>query len=480
MEKKYIVALDGGTQSTKVSIFDTRGTEICSQGVKLRPMHLYGDTRAEHPDDDLWDSLKEACQGVFRKFDGDLADIIGVGLGSIRCCRALLKADGNLASPVQSWMDIRLSRPYEHEDDQVRYVTTTTGYLTHRLTGETKDTRSNYVGPWPIDWNTLDWIADQAAFDAYHTPRQMLFDLVDPSTVLGTITEAASEATGLPAGIPVVATSNDKAVEGLGAGLVYDGTVLVSLGTYITSMMVGVNNNTNTVNYWVNPGATPGEYLYESSGIRRGMSTITWVMDLLGSDIVEAAKERGLSTENYLEVLAREVPVGCDGLYTVLHWLARPDHPHERGMMIGFNGTHKGQHLFRSVMEGIAMTMKNHAQAMCDELGIELNKIVVSGGGSNGNLFMQIFADVFGVPAHRNIVNGSASMGAAICTALALGVYPDRQTAIENMVQIRDTFEPIPENVRLYQAINEQVYRHLADQTDDLLKKSHEIFASRR
>ena len=480
MDKKYIVAIDGGTQSTKVSIFDTHGTEICSQGVKLRPMHLYGDTRAEHPDDDLWDSLKEACQGVFRKFDGDLADIIGVGLGSIRCCRALLKADGNLASPVQSWMDIRLSRPYEHEDDQVRYVTTTTGYLTHRLTGETKDTRSNYVGPWPIDWNTLDWIADQAAFDAYHTPRQMLFDLVDPSTVLGTITEAASEATGLPAGIPVVATSNDKAVEGLGAGLVYDGTVLVSLGTYITSMMVGVNNNTNTVNYWVNPGATPGEYLYESSGIRRGMSTITWVMDLLGSDIVEAAKERGLSTENYLEVLAREVPVGCDGLYTVLHWLSRPDHPHERGMMIGFNGTHKGQHLFRSVMEGIAMTMKNHAQAMCDELGIELSKIVVSGGGSNGNLFMQIFADVFGVPAHRNIVNGSASMGAAICTALALGVYKDRQAAIENMVQIRDTFEPIPENVRLYQAINEQVYRHLADQTDDLLKKSHEIFASKR
>ncbi|NCC77250.1 MAG: sugar kinase, partial [Clostridia bacterium] len=247
-----------------------------------------------------------------------------------------------------------------------------------------------------------------------------------------------------------------------------------------TSMMVGVNNNTNTVNYWVNPGATPGEYLYESSGIRRGMSTITWVMDLLGSDIVEAAKERGLSTENYLEVLAKDVPVGCDGLYTVLHWLARPDHPHERGMMIGFNGTHKGQHLFRSVMEGIAMTMKNHAQAMCDELGIELSQIVVSGGGSNGNLFMQIFADVFGVPAHRNIVNGSASMGAAICTALALGVYKDRQEAIENMVQIRDTFQPIDENVRLYQAINEQVYRHLAEQTEDLLKKSHEIFASRR
>ena len=127
-------------------------------------MHLYGECFAEHPDDDLWDSLKEACQGVFAKFQGDKKDIIGVGLGSIRCCRALLKADGNLASPVQSWMDIRLSKPYEHENDEVRYVTTTTGYLTHRLTGETKDTRCNYVGPWPIDYYKLEWMEDKEAF----------------------------------------------------------------------------------------------------------------------------------------------------------------------------------------------------------------------------------------------------------------------------------------------------------------------------
>ena len=480
MSREYIVAIDGGTQSTKVTIFDTEGTEICSHSVKLRPMNLYGDSRAEHPDDDLWDSLIEACKGMFSKFDGNKEDIIGVGLGSIRCCRALLKADGNLAAPVQNWMDLRLSKPYESEFDDVRYVTTTTGYLTHRLTGETKDTRSNYVGPWPIDWNTLDWIEDKQAFDAYTTPREMLFDLVDPSTILGTINAFASEATGIPVGTPVVATSNDKAVEGLGAGLVNDGTVLVSLGTYIASMMVGTNNDANPVGYWVNPGATHGEYLYESSGIRRGMSTISWVLELLGSDIVEAAKEQGRSTENYIGLLANDVPVGCDGLYTVLNWLARPNHLHERGMMIGFNGTHKGPHMFRSVMEGIAMTMKNNAQAMCDGLGIELSKIVVSGGGSNGDLFMQIFADVFGVPAHRNMVNGSAGMGAAICTALALGVYPNRQEAIENMVKIRDTFLPVAENVQLYKEINENVYRHLADHNDDLLKKSHDIFASRK
>lgn len=478
MENKYIIAIDGGTQSTKVALFDLVGTEVCSHTVKLREIVLYGDSRAEHPDDDLWDSLKLACNEMFKKFHGDKKDIIGVGLGSIRCCRALIREDGNLASPVQSWMDLRLSRPYEHEDDSVRWVTTTTGYLTHRMTGETKDTRSNYVGPWPIDTVTLEWMPDGEAFDSYTTPREMLFELVDPSSVLGSVNDFASEATGIPVGVPVVSTSNDKAVEGLGAGLVNDGTVLVSLGTYITSMMVGEENDPSTTYYWSNPGAIPGEYLYESSGIRRGMATVTWIKDLLGSDIVHEAAEKGMSPEAWLNELGKEVPVGCDGLYTVLHWLARPNALHERGMMIGFNGTHKGPHMFRSVLEGIAFTMNNHAQAMCDERGIDLTNIVVSGGGSNGELFMQIFADVFGVPAHRNVINGSASMGAAICAALALDVYQDRQAAIDSMVRRRDTFEPIPENVELYKEINEQVYKRLVPDTDELLKVSHEIFAN--
>ncbi|WP_022666504.1 FGGY-family carbohydrate kinase [Desulfospira joergensenii] len=476
--EKYIVAIDGGTQSTKLAVFDTSGREICSETVPLRPIRFYGDTRAEHPEDDLWESLKKAGQGLFAKFKGDKNRIIGVGLGSIRCCRALIRSDGNLASPVQSWMDLRLASPYTHEDDSVRYVTTTTGYLTHRLTGETKDTRCNYVGPWPIDPQTLEWYGDKERFDDYTTPREMLFELVDPSTVLGKITKQAGSVTGIPAGIPVVSTSNDKAVEGLGAGLVNDGTLLVSLGTYITSMMVGTKFYPDTINYWSNPGAVPGEFLYESCGIRRGMATVTWVKELLGSDILTAAEKMNLSPEAYLNLLGADVPVGCDGLYTVLNWLASPSNLHERGMMIGFNSTHKGPHMFRSVLEGIALTMKNHAQAMCDEMGVELTHIVVSGGGSNGDLFMQIFADVFGVPARRNVVNGSASMGAAICTALALGIYKDRQEAIDNMVCQRDTFQPVKENVELYHKINKEVYQHIVPATDDLLKRSHGIFSS--
>jgi len=469
---KYILGIDQGTQSTKVTIFDTKGHKVVSDTEQLREIELGDNGEAIHPDDDLWTSLQRTCKSVFEKFEGSKDDIIGVGLLSIRCCRAVMKENGELFSPVQSWMDTRLSYPYEPEDDEIRYVTTTTGYLTHRLTGETKDTRSNYVGPWPIDPETLEWYEDE---DKFTTPKEMLFELVDPSTVLGEVTEKASELTGIPAGLPVVSTSNDKAVEGLGAGLLNDGTVLVSLGTYITSMMFGEEYDSEPSHYFTNPGATPNNWLYESNGIRRGMSTVTWIKELLGSDILEEAEKRGISPENYLNELAEDIPAGSEGLYTILHWLPRPSKPYERGIMLGFNGKHKGPHMFRSILEGIAMTMKNNAQAMCDELDIELNEIVVSGGGSKGDLFMQIFSDVFGVPAHRNEVNGAAGLGSAICAALALDVYDSREEAIKNMVRHEDTFTPNMENHEIYTDINEKVYQHIPEHNEDLLKRSHQI-----
>lgn len=476
MRQQYIAAIDGGTQSTKVTLFDIQGHVICSHSVALRKIHLYGNSRAEHPDDDLWDSLKQACKGMLAQFSGDRRDIIGIGLGSIRCCRALVKEDGSLFSPLQSWMDIRLSRPYEHTDDEVRYVTTSTGYLTHRLTGLAKDTRANYVGPWPIDPQTLVWYPDGPLFDSYTTPREKLFELVDPATVLGTVTPSASEATGFLAGTPVVSTANDKAVEALGAGLTDPSAALVSLGTYITGMMVGPTYESRATQYWSNPGAVKGEFLYESNGIRRGMATITWVKDLMGPSLVEEAKERNLSPEAYLNVLATQVPALCDGLYTILHWLAHPSQPWQRGIMIGFQGHHKGEHMFRSVMEGICMTMKTHVTAMCEERGITIKKLIVSGGGSNGDLFMQIMADVFGAPAYRNEVNESASMGAAICTALALGVYPDKASAVEHMVRSSDSFIPDAKHVALYDRINKEVYSKITKATEDILQTSHHIF----
>src|SRR5207245_2573644 len=153
------------------------------------------------------------------------------------------------------------------------------GDLTHRLTGRFRDT----AGRWPIDPDTWRWSDDSDAYTATGIPRDLLVELVDPGQLLGEVTTAAAAATGLPAGLPVYATSNDKAVEALGSGVRDPGTLLLSLGTYITSMAFDKRQDRATgVGVWRNFGSVPGEFLYESDGIRRGMWTVSWFRDLLG------------------------------------------------------------------------------------------------------------------------------------------------------------------------------------------------------
>jgi sugar (pentulose or hexulose) kinase len=113
---------------------------------------------------------------------------------------------------------------------------------------------------------------------------------------------------------------------------------------------------------------------------------------------------------------------------------------------------------------------------MCRELDIKLEQIIVSGGGSSGDLFMQIFSDVFGVPAVRNVVNGAAGLGSAICAAVAVGAYDQFSTAIKEMVKIRDLFHPIEENTVVYDKMNNGVYKHITGFTDTILEKSYPIF----
>ena len=476
MGEKYLIGIDGGSQSSKVVIFDLAGTVICEGRQELRPMHLAEPGIAEHPDDDLWDSIVVACRQAMDGFPGDPRDILGIGVCSIRCCRVLMKADGSLAQPAISWMDRRLARPYEHDNPDVRYVAATTGYVGHRFAGTRVDTAANYEGEWPLDRHTWQWSEDPAVLAQYNVPRDMLFDLVMPASIAGHVTPEAAAATGIPAGVPVVTTANDKAVEALGCGLMTDDAVLISLGTYICGMAKGHRYITDAANFWTNLACVPNEYLYESGGIRRGMWTISWFRGLFEDGFVNGATGNTLSPEEILEKEAAATPAGADGLMTVLDWLAPPDELYRKGIFIGFDGRHGRGHMYRSILEAIALTMKGHVDGMVGELGMAPNKVIVSGGGSNSDLFMQIFADVFGLPAERTVVNGAAGLGGAICAAYATGAYPDLATAAARMVRNGDRFTPVEKNTRLYGRLYSEAYSRIRADVAPTLKKTFDIF----
>jgi sugar (pentulose or hexulose) kinase len=477
MAGPYLIGVDCGTQSAKVVVYDVAGNAVARGQQVLRPMERPRHGVVIHPDDDLWTSIATASRQAMAAFTGDPADIVAVGICPIRCNKAFLRADGSLVEPVISWMDDRAYQAYLPDDPECAYATTSSGYVAHRFTGEFKDTAANNILlQWPIDPQTWRWSDDPALYEAFGVRREHLFDLQMPGEIIGGVTAEAAAATGIPAGIPVVQTANDKAVEMLGSGSLGETTALVSLGTYIAAMVHGHEYHAEPVSFWTNFASVPHRYLYESNGVRRGMWTLTWFLDLLGPEVADRAASLGMSREQYLEREAAVVPAGSEGLMTVLDWLATTDKPFRKGMMLGFDARHSRGHVYRSILEAIALTMKHHVDAMCDELGIALTEIVVSGGGSNSPLFMQIFADVFGIPASRSIDGGGASLGSAMCAAAAVGLYPDIDAATVAMAKPRESFTPDAANSDVYDRMAETVYHDIRSHTDALFERAYPIF----
>ena len=477
MKSPYLIGIDCGTQSAKVVVYDAAGNTVARGQQALRPMSRPRHGVAIHPDDDLWDSIAAASRQAMAGFTGDVSEIVGVGLCPIRCCKAFLATDGSLVEPVISWMDDRAYQPYLPDDPDLAYATTSSGYLAHRFTGQFRDTAANNILlQWPIDTDTWQWSDDPALYAQFRVSREMLLELQMPGEVIGAVTHEASVATGIPVGVPVVATANDKAVEMLGAGSLDETTALVSLGTYIAAMVHGDVNHKSPTHFWTNFACIPHRYLYESTGVRRGMWTLTWFLDLLGDEVADRAASLGLSREEYIEREATLVPAGSDGLMTVLDWLAPTDKPFRKGMMLGFDARHSRGHVYRSILESIALTLKHHVDAMCAELGIALEEIVVSGGGSNSPLFMHIFADVFGIPASRSVDGGGASLGAAMCAAVAAGLHHDIATAAAKMSKARESFVPDPANGEVYERMGQTVFNDIRRHTDALFVRSYPIF----
>jgi sugar (pentulose or hexulose) kinase len=473
---KYVMGIDNGSQSTKVAIYDLDGNEVAFGSYNLRETLSPEPGVVIHPVDDLWDSVYGGIKNCLANFKGDPTHIAGIGLCTIRCCRVLLKENGHLAYPVISWMDSRLNKPYEHTDEQVKYVTTTSGYLGFRLTGEFKDTASNYEVNWPLDRETLEWSNDDEVMKANGLKREMLFDLVKPGDKLGMLRPELAFEFGLNKGIPVVATANDKAVEVLGSGIKDEGSIMISLGTFISSMLFRNEYYENARNFFPTLACIPFKYVYESNGIRRGMWTVSWFKKLIGEELVTHAEKLDISEEEYLNRKAQDVPVGSEGLITILDWLSTSSFPYRKGIMIGFDQRHTKYHIYRSILEAISFNIKNNIDEMLEEIDVELNELVVIGGGSKSDLLMQIIADLFGLPVHRRVGSSSACLGAAICVCKYLSVYKDFYEAANKMVKTQRTFMPNQKNHEFYNQINNNIVKNVRVHTDEILKQTYPIF----
>jgi xylulokinase len=176
------------------------------------------------------------------------------------------------------------------------------------------------------------------------------------------------------------------------------------------------------------------------------------VRDNIG--LPERALERWTGEDAY-EILAREaasVPAGCDGLI-FLPYLQGERTPHldayARGGWIGLTASHDRRYLIRSVMEGVAFSLKD-CFSIISEQGLQIEQMRATGGGAKSLLWRQIIADILGVELVVTNATEGPAFGAALLAGVASGVYSSVVEACQQTVRIAERTQPRPEMADVY------------------------------
>ena len=513
MSGENILAIDNGTQSVRALLFDPKGNLLAKSRILIEPYFSTSPGLAEQKPEVFWNAICEACQKLWQMEKVDKKSIAGLSLTTQRSTVINLDKDGNPLRPAIVWLDQRRTlglkpvgglwgllfqltgmtktvaylqaeaesnwlQQYQPEIWAKTYkYLFLSGYLTYKLTGSFIDSIGCQVGYIPFDYKKMKWSGKlDWKWDAVPMKPDLLPDLKPPASMLGKISKQASQATGIPEGLPLIAAAADKACEVIGAGCLEPNIGCLSYGTTATI------NTTHKKYVEViplippYPSAVPGAYSLEVQ-IFRGYWMVSWFKREFASSETRLAEERGIETEDLFDDLVNSVPAGSQGLILQPYWspgLKVPG-PEAKGAVIGFGDVHTRAHFYRSILEGLAYALREGADRTSNRSHIPITEIRVAGGGSQSKAAMQLTADIFGLPTSNAHVYEASGLGAAIDAAVGLGLHPDFSSAVSEMTRITNTFEPIQANQKIYDELYKKVYCQMYKRLKPLYEQIAEI-----
>jgi sugar (pentulose or hexulose) kinase len=491
-----LLAIDVGTQSTRVLLFDPQGQIIAKSRAVYEPYYSTAPGLAEQKPQVYWDALCEACQGLWLMEGVKKDSIAAVALTTQRSTMVNVDERGEPLRPAIHWLDQRRSEglpplgglwgaaftlagaastvAYLQAEADVNWLRNNqpavwsstykylllSGYLTYHLTGRFVDSVGCQVGYIPFDYKSQRWEASWGwKWQAVKVDPRMLPDLIPQTQPLGEITEKAAQATGLPKGLPLIAAAADKACEVLGAGALEPHVACLSYGTTATI------NTTHKKYIEVipllppYPSAVPMLYNFEIQ-IYRGYWMVSWFKQEFGLREQQIAVGKGVEPEAFFDDLVRSVPAGSQGLVLQPYWspgLVFPG-PEARGAVIGFGDVHTRAHFYRAILEGLAYALKEGKERTEKRSGVKITDLRVAGGGSQSDAAMQLTADIFGLPACRAHIYEASALGAAMDAAVGVKIHPDFKVAVKEMTHLGECFNPNRQTQDIYERLYKEVY----------------------
>ena len=501
MARDLVVGLDSSTSATK-AIAWTRDGLPAAEARSPVPLTSPAPDWYEQDPDDWWNSARLALRDLLQKISP--ARIAAIGISAQRETFVPLAADGTPVRPAIVWLDQRcreeaiwlgdlIGRHRIHEisgkpvdmapvayriawmlrKEPEAYTRTAMfadvhGYLTWRLTGEF---RTSWASADPLglfDMRKRAWSAE--ILRALHLEPGQLPVAAAPGTVLGYVNKDAAALTTGPAGTPVVAVGGDGQAAGLGVNALTASRAYLNLGTAVVAGIYTSEYRTGQA--WRTMGSCSGDGYYLETSLRSGTFLIDWFLANCAAGTGESQGRRQLELE------AAAIPVGSGGVLAVPYWGAvmTPYWDQDaRGCLVGLTGAHRTAHLYRALLEGIALEQALVTRMIEQDAGAHVEEFVAMGGGAASDLWCQIIADASGTPVERSQTVEASSLGAAMCAAAGAGWFAGVPAAAEAMSgKITRTTEPRADRVSRYGELLE-IYREIYPQLRQTYRKLAEF-----
>jgi xylulokinase len=456
-----LLSIDLGTSSVKV-LLATESGEILSQGSADYSIQRPQADWAEQNPNDWWRATTTAVHRTIMGLGRKSVSIAAIGLSGQMHGTVLLDEDNKPLGNAIIWPD-RRSQPQVQEitdlvgaeplisltgspvatgfqaatlrwiqqEDQKRWHETRTillpkDYVRWRLTGEFFTDPSDASGTLLFDIHQRNWSAD--LLSVLEIERALLPPVQASSTIAGQLTEAAANKLGLPAGIPVVTGGADTACSALGAGIVDNQSLLLTISTGGQVVLprreihCDPKGRIHTFCGALSTNGQGADWYQLAASLSAGMN-LRWLRDQVFGVSGEGIYDR-------MTKWAESVPPGTNGLL-FLPYLEGERTPHmdpqARGIFLGLTTSHGQASLVRAVLEGVALAFYDAYQVLV-ELNANPQRIIMAGGGSRSPLWRQIIADVFGLPVQRLEIGDQSALGALLLAGAGIDLFePDSE-----------------------------------------------------
>jgi ribulose kinase len=466
-----VIGVDGGTESLRAGVVDLAGRPLALASEPY-PTHFPNPGWAEQAPEDWWRALGIAVPKAMAAAGAGPNDIAALAIDSTCCSVVALDGRGRALRPALIWMDVRsaaqaarvaatgdpalrvnsggggpvsaewmvpkalwLQENEPHTFARARYVCEFQDYLNFHLTGRMVASITNAS----VRWHHNAGGAGHARSLLQRLDLDGLLEKWPPEVVplgqvIGGLRPRAADHLGLPAGLPVVQGGADAFIAMIGLGVVRPGRLALITGS--SHLQLGLSENAfHGKGIWGTyaDAVIPGLFAVEGGQTSTG-SIVNWLHRLLG----------GAVGYDDLDREAAALPPGSEGLIVLDHFQGNRT-PYtdaaSRGVVSGLTLKHGRAHILRAVMEGVAFgtalifdTMRGHGYAP--------HEVVVCGGATRSELWLQIHADVTGLPMTVTAVPDAPILGGAILASLGAGLHPSLAAAVAAMVRVARTVHP--------------------------------------